>query len=110
MALTDQSTPIRAGEELDVGIIDAYLKAHIAGLSGTPIISQFPGGASNLTYLLQYPERELVLRRPPFGHKDKSAHDMGREYRILNQLNTGFPYCPKAYVHCTDESVIGSEF
>ena len=110
MALTDQSTPIRAGEELDVGIIDAYLKAHIDGLSGTPIISQFPGGASNLTYLLQYPERELVLRRPPFGHKAKSAHDMGREYRILNQLNSGFPYCPKAYVHCTDESVIGSEF
>ena len=110
MALTDQSTPIRAGEELDVGIIDAYLKAHIDGLSGTPIISQFPGGASNLTYLLQYPERELVLRRPPFGHKAKSAHDMGREFRILNQLNTGFPYCPKADVHCIDESVIGSEF
>jgi aminoglycoside phosphotransferase (APT) family kinase protein len=110
MALTDQSTPIRAGEELDVGIIDAYLKAHIDGLSGTPVISQFPGGASNLTYLLQYPERELVLRRPPFGHKAKSAHDMGREFRILNQLNTGFPYCPKAYVHCTDESLIGSEF
>jgi len=35
---------------------------------------------------------------------------MGREYRILNQLNVGFPYCPKAYVHCTDESLIGSEF
>lgn len=110
MALTDQSTRIRDGEELDAGIIDAYLKAHIPGLTGAPQISQFPGGASNLTYLLQYPEHELVLRRPPFGHKAKSAHDMGREYRILNQLNAGFPYCPKAYVHCTDESVIGSEF
>ncbi len=110
MALTDQSTRIRDGEELDAGIIDAYLKAHIPGLSGTPAISQFPGGASNLTYLLQYPELELVLRRPPFGHKAKSAHDMGREYRILNQLNAGFPYCPKAYVHCTDESLIGAEF
>jgi aminoglycoside phosphotransferase (APT) family kinase protein len=110
MALTDQSTRIRDGEELDAGIIDAYLKAHIPSLSGTPQISQFPGGASNLTYLLQYPEHELVLRRPPFGHKAKSAHDMGREYRILNQLNAGFPYCPKAFVHCTDESVIGSEF
>jgi aminoglycoside phosphotransferase (APT) family kinase protein len=110
MALTDQSTRIRDGEELDAGIIDAYLKAQIPGLSGTPQISQFPGGASNLTYLLQYPEHELVLRRPPFGHKAKSAHDMGREYRILNQLNAGFPYCPKAYVHCTDESVIGAEF
>ncbi|CDM40777.1 phosphotransferase family protein [Ectopseudomonas oleovorans] len=110
MALTDQSTRIRAGEELDAGVIDAYLKAHIPGLSGEAKISQFPGGASNLTYLIEYPQQEFVLRRPPFGHKAKSAHDMGREYRILNQLNAGFPYCPKAYVHCTDESVIGAEF
>jgi aminoglycoside phosphotransferase (APT) family kinase protein len=110
MALTDQSTRIRTGEELDVGIIDAYLKANIPGLSGEAKISQFPGGASNLTYLIEYPQQEFVLRRPPFGHKAKSAHDMGREYRILNQLNAGFPYCPKAYVHCTDESVIGAEF
>lgn len=110
MALNDQSTRIRDGEELDAAIIDSYLKAHIRGLSGEPQISQFPGGASNLTYLLEYPQQEFVLRRPPFGHKAKSAHDMGREYRILNQLNAGFPYCPKAYVHCTDESVIGSEF
>ncbi|WP_457787310.1 phosphotransferase family protein [Pseudomonas sp. PL-6] len=110
MALTDQSTRIRAGEELDAAVIDAYLKAHIPGLSGAAKISQFPGGASNLTYLIEYPQQEFVLRRPPFGHKAKSAHDMGREYRILNQLNAGFPYCPKAYVHCTDESVIGAEF
>ena len=110
MALTDQSTPVRTGEELPADVIDQYLKAHIPGLDGTPQISQFPGGASNLTYLLQYPGLDLVLRRPPFGHKAKSAHDMGREYRILNQLNAGFPYCPKAYVYCTDESVIGAEF
>ena len=110
MALTDQSTRIRSGEELDASLIDPYLKAHIPGLSGLPKVSQFPGGASNLTYLLEYPEQEFVLRRPPFGHKAKSAHDMGREFRILNQLRDGFPYCPKAYVHCTDESVIGAEF
>ncbi|ERI53130.1 aminoglycoside phosphotransferase [Pseudomonas sp. EGD-AK9] len=110
MTLTDQSIGIRSGEELDAAVIDTYLKAHIPGLSGEAKISQFPGGASNLTYLIEYPEQEFVLRRPPFGHKAKSAHDMGREYRILNQLNAGFPYCPKAYVHCTDESVIGAEF
>ncbi|MBB2497208.1 phosphotransferase family protein [Aquipseudomonas ullengensis] len=110
MTLTDQSTGIRDGEELDSAIIDQYLKAHIPGLVGEPRISQFPGGASNLTYLLEYPNQEFVLRRPPFGHKAKSAHDMGREFRILNQLNDGFPYCPKAYVHCTDDSVIGAEF
>ena len=110
MALTDSSTRIRSGEELDAGHIDPWLKAHIAGLTGQPAISQFPGGASNLTYLIEYPGVELVLRRPPFGHKAKSAHDMGREFRILNQLKDAFPYCPKAYALCTDESVIGSEF
>ncbi|MFJ4397276.1 phosphotransferase family protein [Pseudomonas sp. NPDC089396] len=110
MTLTDQSTQVRPGEELDAAVIDPYLKAHIPGLAGTPNISQFPGGASNLTYLVAYPDREFVLRRPPFGQKAKSAHDMGREFRILNQLNEGFPYCPKAYVHCTDEALIGGEF
>lgn len=110
MTLTDQSTQVRPGEELDAEIIDAYLKAHMPGLSGTPAISQFPGGASNLTYLIRYPGQELVLRRPPFGDKARSAHDMGREYRILNQLNQGFPFCPKAYAHCTDASIIGGEF
>ena len=110
MTLTDSPTRIRSGEELDASQIDPYLKAHIPGLSGQPAISQFPGGASNLTYLIEYPGVELVLRRPPFGHKAKSAHDMGREFRILNQLKDAFPYCPKAYAHCTDTSLIGSEF
>ncbi|HKS11902.1 MAG TPA: phosphotransferase family protein [Pseudomonas sp.] len=110
MTLTDQSTQVRPGEELDAAVIDAYLKAHMPGLSGAPSISQFPGGASNLTYLIRYPGQELVLRRPPFGDKARSAHDMGREYRILNQLNQGFPFCPKAYAHCTDASIIGGEF
>ena len=91
MTLSDQTIRSREGEELDAAVIDVYLKEHIPGLSGTPRISQFPGGASNLTYLIEYPNQEFVLRRPPFGHKAKSAHDMGREYRILNQLNAGFP-------------------
>ena len=110
MALTDSSTRIRTGEELDAGAVDGYLKTKVPGLTGKPVISQFPGGASNLTYLIEYPGIELVLRRPPFGHKAKSAHDMGREYRIINQLKSAFPYCPGTYSHCTDESVIGSEF
>lgn len=110
MTLTDESTQVRSGEELDLAAIDRYLKAHIDGLTGAPAVSQFPGGASNLTYLVKYADRELVLRRPPFGQKAKSAHDMGREFRILNQLNNGFPYCPKAYAYCTDTHLIGSEF
>ena len=53
---------------------------------------QFPGGASNLTYQLRYPGRDLILRRPPVGVKAKGAHDMGREYRIQDALRRLFPY------------------
>lgn len=61
MTLTDQSTQVRPGEELDASVIDLYLKAHIPGLIGNPAVSQFPGGASNLTYLVAYPGKEFVL-------------------------------------------------
>ncbi len=110
MSLADQTIQAREGEELDAAVIARYLKPHLPHLTGEPTIRQFPGGASNLTYLLSYPEQDLVLRRPPLGKKAKSAHDMGREFLILNRLNDGFPYCPKAYVHCTDPALIGDEF
>ena len=110
MTSIDQATDIRTGEELDAQLIDTWLKAHMPALNGTPVIRQFPGGASNLTYLIRYPERELVLRRPPFGHKARSAHDMGREFRILNGLRDAFPYCPRALALCDDEAVIGCPF
>lgn len=110
MALNDQTISIREGEELDGAAIDACLKAHLPSLSGTPTIRQFPGGASNLTYLLAYPDRELVLRRPPFGQKARSAHDMPREYRILDKLSRSFGYCPRPVLLCSDESIIGTQF
>src|SRR5699024_8579632 len=110
MSLADPTIATRDGEELDAAVIARYLKPHLPHLTGEPSIRQFPGGASNLTYLLSYPEQDLVLRRPPLGKKAKSAHDMGREFLILNKLSDGFPYCPKAYVHCTDPAIIGDEF
>lgn len=69
-----------------------------------------PGGASNLTYLLSYPERDLILRRPPAGTKAASAHDMKREFTIQDRLRPVFPQVPEVLALCTDESVIGSEF
>ncbi|WP_296248126.1 phosphotransferase family protein [Pseudomonas sp. UBA4194] len=110
MALIDPSSQIRPGEELDASALDAYLKANLPDLEGAPRVSQFPGGASNLTYLLSYPARDLVIRRPPFGHKARTAHDMGREYRILSQLGSRFPYCPTALLYCTNEAVMGAPF
>ena len=106
----DRPEAIRKGEELDSVNIGAFLKDSIPGLSGKLVISQFPSGYSNLTYLVTVGERELILRRPPFGTKAKTAHDMGREYNILKALRPVFPYCPKPLAYSEDLSIIGSPF
>ncbi len=79
-------------------------------MAGPLTIEQFPAGHSNLTYLLSSGKTELVLRRPPFGNQVKSAHDMGREFRVLSRLSKVFAAAPQPYIYCNDESVIGSPF
>ena len=106
----DEAKAIRPGEELDIRRIEAYLRTEIPGLTGEIIISQFPSGHSNLTYLITVGNREFVLRRPPFGRKVKTAHDMGREYQVLKALRPLFPYCPEALAYTEDESVLGCPF
>jgi len=108
----DQSAAVRRGEELDAEKLAAFLRQHIPGLeaSATLEIEQFPSGHSNLTYLLRVGERELVLRRPPFGAKIKSAHDMGREYLILARLADVYPKVPRVLANCEDEAVLGAPF
>ncbi|WP_426245492.1 phosphotransferase family protein [Nocardioides sp. LHG3406-4] len=115
MADGDQSMPVRAEDAFDVGAASAWLRENVDDrlreeLSGTPEVRQFPGGASNLTYLMRWPARELILRRPPAGVKAKGAHDMGREYRIQAALAPVFPRVPAMVASCDDESVIGSPF
>jgi aminoglycoside phosphotransferase (APT) family kinase protein len=74
------------------------------------VVEQFPGGHSNLTYLLRWGGRELVLRRPPIGASVKSAHDMGREYRALSRLHPHYPKAPRALAACDDPAVAGAPF
>lgn len=104
------ATPVRPGEDLDWSALDACLKAALSHLRGEPRISQFAGGNSNLTYRLEYDNDDLVVRRPPFGTKAKSAHSMIREYRIMTELKPVFPSVPETLYYTDDESVIGSEF
>ena len=101
---------VRKGEELDIAAVDAVLKTHASGLTGLPQVKQYASGASNLTYALDYPERRLVLRRPPFGTKPKSGHDMHREYRVMTELKPVFDAVPDTVFYTADESVIGAEF
>jgi aminoglycoside phosphotransferase (APT) family kinase protein len=106
----DQPQNIRSGEEPNVEQLEAYIKQQIPELRGALQIQQFPSGYSNLTYCLQFGERELVLRRPPFGAKIKTAHDMAREYRILSGLIQTYPKVPRPLLYCDDESIIGTSF
>ncbi len=110
MDITDKPVKMRTGEKLDAKKIEEFLKDNVPEIEGKLDIKQFPDGFSNLTYLIRAGAHDLVLRRPPFGTKAKSAHDMGREYRILSALHPVFPYCPKPLVYTEDESVIGSPF
>ena len=107
---TSNERPVRSGEELDIANVDAWLKAQIADLRGAPRITQYAGGASNWTYRLQYDSHDLILRRPPAGTKARSAHDMGREFRLQQALEPVFPYVPKMIAYCGDASVTGAEF
>lgn len=110
MTIIDQAGNIRDGEELDAKSIEQFAKKHVDNLEGALRITQFPGGASNLTYALSFADKELILRRPPFGTIAKSAHDMSREYRVMNQLKPHYPYVPNMVAFCDDTSVIGCDF
>jgi aminoglycoside phosphotransferase (APT) family kinase protein len=109
-ARLDEAGEVRDEDRLDAGNIDAFLKQHVADLQGPPVIRQFPGGASNLTYLIRYGEREFVLRKPPAGVKAKSAHDMLREARVMAALKPHYPFVPTILASCDDHAVLGSDF
>lgn len=102
--------PIRKGEELNKEKLAEYLKKKLPESTGEIEISQFPAGASNLTYCVKIGTEEYVLRRPPFGNRVKTAHDMSREFNVLSKLSKVYPPAPNPLLFCEDESVIGSEF
>jgi aminoglycoside phosphotransferase (APT) family kinase protein len=102
-------TPVREEDRFDVGRMHQWLHPFI-GVDVLPEVQQFRSGASNLTYLLQYPDRELVLRKPPAGMKAASAHDMKREFLIQSRLQPVYPLVPSMIALCNDLSVMGSDF
>jgi aminoglycoside phosphotransferase (APT) family kinase protein len=106
----DRPGPVRAGEELNRATLEPFLRSHFPNECGFIEFAQYPAGHSNLTYSVKFGERELVLRRPPFGSKVKSAHDMSRECRVLSKLHAAYPPAPEVLLFCDDESVIGAPF
>jgi aminoglycoside phosphotransferase (APT) family kinase protein len=109
--------PVRASEQLNWDALESYVGERLAAVlegqfdTALPMtVEQFPGGHSNLTYLLRFGNQEFVMRRPPFGPVPPRAHDMAREYRILEAVHPVYSLAPQPLVLCEDTSVTGSTF
>ena len=102
-------TEVRQEDRFDVAAMHAWL-GPLINEDVLPEVMQFRSGASNLTYLLKYPDRELVLRKPPVGTKAVSAHDMKREFLIQSRLKPVFSLVPSMIALCEDQSIMGSDF
>ena len=108
---------VRAGEDLDWARLVVWLREHLPAcdvpgldLSRDPDVAQFPGGHSNLTYVVSFGAVDLVIRRPPFGPVAATAHDMAREFRWLTAMHRVFPLAPRPYLLCDDPAVVGAVF
>jgi aminoglycoside phosphotransferase (APT) family kinase protein len=116
MSASNDSQPVRKGEEVDLAGLVRYLKDRLIEQSSdfdpaaTVQIEQFTGGHSNLTYLVHYGTKEFVLRRPPIGPVAPTAHDMPREYKLLSVIHPLFNLAPRPILLCEDSSVIGVPF
>lgn len=108
------STPnqrIDIPESIDWIKLEKFIKNSIEGLpEGKMKVQKFSEGYSNLTYLISINEWESVLRRPPFGKVPPKAHDMEREYRMLEKVNPVFSLAPKPYVYHEDLAIMDKHF
>ncbi|KGX91294.1 aminoglycoside phosphotransferase [Pontibacillus halophilus JSM 076056 = DSM 19796] len=101
--------PVRTGEELNEKALHDYLERHIEQANGELTVSQFGAGHSNLTYEIKMGEFVGVLRRPPLGPVAPKAHDMEREYRILQAVHPIFDKAPKPILY-EEGNLLGAPF
>src|SRR6266851_5244177 len=109
--MSADTSAVRVEEQLDLEALSAYLEREGFTHGRRICVEQFPGGHSNLTYLLKVESGdEYVLRRPPLGPVAPKAHDMVREFRILRAVHPVFPPAPQPALLCEDLAIIGAPF
>jgi aminoglycoside phosphotransferase (APT) family kinase protein len=109
-AALDEAGEVREEDRLDAERLAAFLAGTFPGTAGPLRVHQFRRGHSNLTYLVAWGEREMVLRRAPHGANVKTAHDMRREFTILSALRPVYPKAPRPLAFCDDEGIAGARF
>ena len=96
---------------INVEPVTAWLEANVTGARGPFAFDVITGGHSNLTYRVAGSDGSAyVLRRPPLGHRLASAHDMGREHRIIAGLQGSNVPVAEALGFCADEAVNDAPF
>jgi len=110
VALESDTSAVRPGEELNRAALSDYLSKNLPQGASDIKVEQFPNGHSNLVYLVRTDQSEYVLRSPPLGPVAPKAHDMAREYRVLDAVHPHFPEAPRVFLLCEDPSVIGGTF
>ena len=98
---------VRSGEDLDWPRLESYLREQLPELHGRFDVLQFPNGSANLTYLVSFGDRKLVVRRPPFGQLAPGAHDMRREFRAVDALSKHYDRAPRATCSATTTASSG---
>src|SRR5262249_19823382 len=97
-------------EGLDLDALGRWLPDHVDGAGAELSAALIAGGRSNLTYVVTDGTHEWVVRRPPLGHVVETAHDMGREYRVITALEGSGVPVPATRAFCADVDVIGAPF
>ena len=111
MSATPNTSSTHATPGYDTAAVQAWIEAHVPGLTPPLHWTRLEGGHSNLTYLLQDAHgRKAVIRRPPMGELLPKAHDMGREWAIISALGPTSVPVPQALGFCEDPSVTGAHF
>ena len=98
-------------EGIDVDRVSAWLETNVAGAEPPFTFDLISGGRSNLTFTVTAGDgTKMVLRRPPLGHVLESAHDMGREHKIISAVGLTAVPVPRTLGLCTDPDVNGAPF
>jgi aminoglycoside phosphotransferase (APT) family kinase protein len=96
---------------INVAGVTGWFAEHVPDAVAPLTFDLVAGGRSNLTFSVTDANgRKWVLRRPPTSHVLASAHDMGREHRLIAALGPTDVPVPVAVGLCTDESVNGADF
>jgi aminoglycoside phosphotransferase (APT) family kinase protein len=97
---------------MDEEALRAFLQSRVPEFAVTDAFSvdRLHAGHSNVTFGIAAGERRYVLRRPPAGPLAPSAHDVLREFRILERLVGAGLRAPRPVVACDDPAVIGAPF